>query len=70
MANAISSGNDVLLAAAVRTKTARRCMPECFKAFGMQEHFDGMVENTKVLFAETGGRHKHEVAHLLIAGLP
>ena len=71
MANAKSSGSDVLLAAAVQTKTGRRCMPQCAKAFGMQEHFRSMVKNTKALLNEkVGGRHKHEVAHLLIDGLP
>jgi hypothetical protein len=70
VANARTSGNDVLLAAAVRTKTGRKCMPECAKAFGMQEHFREMCDNTKALLGKCGGRHKHEVAHLMIHGLP
>jgi hypothetical protein len=70
LSQAIASGRDDLLAAAVQTKTGAAAMPLCAKAFGMQEHFELLKANTVNLLSKVGGRHKQEVAHLLIDGLP
>jgi hypothetical protein len=70
LANALASGRDDLLAAAVQTKAGAAAMPMCAKAFGLQAHFDLLKTNAIRLLKQTGGRHKVEVAHLLTDGLP
>ena len=64
LSQALATGRDDLLAAAIQTKTGAAAMPLCAKAFGMQEHFELLKANTMKLLSKTGGRHKQEVAHL------
>jgi hypothetical protein len=67
---ATSSGRDDLLAESLKSKEGLRLMPLTAAALGSSAHYLQLVENTKKLFAATGGRHKKQVAHLLIDGLP
>jgi len=64
------TGDDRLLHTALQTKTGRKMMPVCAASYGNADHFAHMVLNTKRLLKAVGGRHKKEVAHLLIGGLP
>ena len=70
MTRAKFAGRDDLLAASVQTKVGRKAMPVCAELFGSQKHFKQLADNTIKLMNETGGRHKHQVMHLLTAGLP
>jgi hypothetical protein len=70
LANALSTGDDALLAAALATKVAKKQMPLCAAVMGSLEHFKQLANTSKALMDQCGGRHKREVAHMLIDGLP
>jgi hypothetical protein len=70
LANALQTGDDALLAKALATKVAKKKMPLCAALMGSLDHFKSLANNTKALMGRCGGRHKLEVAYMLIDGLP
>ena len=68
--SAKKAGCDELLSEALKTEVGQSKMKLTTDGLGSSEHFKRMMANTAKLLGDMGKRHKHQVAHLLVAGLP
>ena len=69
---ALEKKNDSLLLHALCTPGGKSVLPNLAAHIdkGSDAHFERLVENTRMILRTTGGRHKQELAHLLVEGLP